>query len=139
MKPAKSGIGFNMFTKIIRAILIAQPTAVTEIDSLSALFESQDKHGIVKGHQLRHLLSGVQTSSNTHLNPQEADILFRNLGIRETDDVHLHKYVDQVGGDLIRVVDHRRLRDQGARSWQRRMSTTRQMQLKSSVKGNTTS
>ena len=133
MKPGKSGIGFKMFTRIIRATLIAQPTAVTEIDSLSSLFESEQKPGIIKGHELRHLLSGVQTSSNTQLSSSEAEILFGNLGIQDKDDVHLHEYVDQVGGDLIRVVDHRRLRDQGARSWQRRLSEKPQPRPKAHV------
>jgi Ca2+-binding EF-hand superfamily protein len=112
-----AGIGFDMFARIIRSTLIAQPTAVTEIDALTELFETKDKPGVIKGHELRHLLTGVQTSSRTELSSREADVLFDQLGIEEDGDVRLHEYVDTVGGDLIRVVDHRRLGDQGARSW----------------------
>jgi len=112
-----TGIGFDMFARIIRSMLIAQPTAVTEMDALTELFETKAKPGVIKGHELRHLLTGVQTSSHTELSSREADVLFDQLGIEEDGDVRLHEYVDTVGGDLIRVVDHRRLGDQGARSW----------------------
>ena len=44
-------------------------------------------------------------------------MLFDQLGIEEDGDLRLHEYVDIVGEGLIRVVDHRRLGDQGARSW----------------------
>ena len=111
------GIGFDMFARIIRSTLIAQPTAVTEIDALTELYETKDRPGVIKGHELRHLLTGVQTSSHTELSSGETHFLFSQLGIEDNSDVRLHEYVDDVGGDLIRVVEHRRLGDQGARSW----------------------
>ena len=121
------GIGFDMFARIIRSTLIAQPTAVTEIDALTELFETKDKPGVIKGHELRHLLTGVQTSSRTELTSHETDTLFDQLGIEADADVHLHEYVDTVGGGLIRAVEHRRLGDQGARSWMTKKKKVRKL------------
>ena len=77
----------HMFARIIRSTLIAQPTAVSEMDTLTELFETKAKPGVIKGHELRHLLTGVRTSSRTELSSREADVLFDQLGIEEDGDV----------------------------------------------------
>jgi len=91
--------------------LLAQPAAVTEMDALAAMYDSPERPGVIKGHQLRHLLTGVQTSSNTALNSTETDLIFKSLGIMEDGDVNIHQYVDTVADGFIRVVDHRRIGD----------------------------
>jgi Ca2+-binding EF-hand superfamily protein len=109
------GIDFTTFSRIIRSTLIAQPTAVTEIDAVTKLFEDPKRPGVIKGHELRHLLTGVQTSSTTELSMDETNIIFQALGIMDDGDVNVHEYVDVVSDGLVRVVKHRRIDDTGYR------------------------
>ena len=111
LKGKPNGVGFDTFLRIIRSTLLAQPAAVTEMDALAAMYDSPERPGVIKGHQLRHLLTGVQTSSNTALNSTETDLIFKSLGIMEDGDVNIHQYVDTVADGFIRVVDHRRIGD----------------------------
>jgi Ca2+-binding EF-hand superfamily protein len=110
-KSQPQGINFETFSRIIRSILIAQPTSVTEIDAVTKMFEDPEKPGTIKGHELRHLLEGVQTSSQTQLSVNETDLIFQSLGIMEDADVNVHQYVDVVSDGFIRVVQHRRVGD----------------------------
>ena len=115
-KGLNEGINFETFARIIRSTLIAQPTAVTEIDAITMLYESPDKPGIIKGHELRHLLTGVETSSHTQLSMEETNSIFETLGLTEEGDVNIHHYVDIVADGFIKIVNHRKISDNGYRN-----------------------
>ena len=124
------GVGLDTFMRIIRSTLLAQPTAVTEIDALTAMYETPDRPGVIKGHQLRHLLEGVETSSNTKLSVTETDIIFQSLGIMEDADVNIHQYIDVVSDGFLRVVDHKRVGD----NYHRKKLTQKSAQRRISIR-----
>jgi Ca2+-binding EF-hand superfamily protein len=101
------GIGYDVFERIVKSTLTAQPVQRRDLQVLLNLYDNTGS-GKVSTSILRRLLQ-IPTTSRSELTPFETDQIFEELGLGNDGLIEFSHYVDDVATGFARILDHRPL------------------------------
>ena len=102
------GVDFETFLRIIKSTLKSQPVVRGQLMAVLEFLDPK-RTGFVTIGQLKHVLGGVPTATNSQLTSSEVTMAFKELGLHDQPDdtrVVFERFVDTVSGGYVRMINN---------------------------------